>query len=89
MSCGLYGQYPVESDSLGWPTFFSDQEGREQITKQIRDILVEFGPLDLRSIYEIGRIRHDWKICVAWDGIFAVIERAARNVAEPVWKLKD
>lgn len=87
MSCGTYGQYSVESDSEGWPTFFSDQGKRERITRQVRDILVEFGPLSLNAIYDIGKAKHGWKICATWDGIYAVVERATRAVAEPVWRV--
>lgn len=87
MACGTYGQYSVEVDAAGWPTFFEERR-RAVITAQVRDILVEFGPLSLNAIYDIGKARHGWKICATWDGIFAVLERAARTVADPVWKLK-
>jgi hypothetical protein len=87
--CGTYGQFRVESDSYGWPIFFADLHKRELITKKVEEILKTHGPLGLNEIYQILKRETGWNLGATWDGIYAVIERAARSVAEPVWKVRN
>jgi hypothetical protein len=89
MPCGLHDQYAVESGTAGWPAQFDGD--KELLKKQVADILRETGPTSLYRIYVIGDSRHGWKGfggCVN-DYIYAVLERATRAVADPVWKLKE
>lgn len=89
MPCGLHSQYAVESGPAGWPKEFDGDQ--ELLKKQVADILRETGPTSLHRIYVIGDSRHGWRGfggCL-WDYTYAVLERATRAVADPVWKLKE
>lgn len=89
MPCGLHEQYAVESGPAGWPVAFDGD--KDLLKRQVSDILHEIGPASLHRIYVIGDSRHGWSGfggCV-WDYTYAVLERATRAVANPVWQLKE
>lgn len=89
MPCGLHDQYAVEAGPAGWPAAFDGDT--ELLKRQVADILREIGPASLYRIYCVGDHRYGWKGfggCVT-DYTYAVLERATRAVADPVWKLKE
>lgn len=85
MPCGLYGQYKVESDVYGWPKHFTGD--RDQLVREVKSILEEHGSLEILSIYAIGQCRFNWRFGALWDAIYAVLERALRDVAKQTWSL--
>ena len=85
MSCGMYNQYKVESDCEGWPIFFSGD--RNLLVSQVKEILTECGEMSLSEVYYFGKLKFKWDFGSTWDGIYALVERAVRTVADPVWRL--